>query len=359
MALRLSTSALWDFHDRPHNHNLVAGPWSSFFERSMTWGRTRAQSSCLSTGRTTTILRSAEATAQPDSKELSEEALVVAARAQAAAGLGTLAHPEETKVDLEQIVLSAETRTLLDELLSYARHREELVAEWGFCDTLSYGLGVTALFVGPPGTGKTLAATALAKALGQELYRVDLAQLVSKYIGETEKHLGAVFDAAQQGEVMLLFDEADSLFGKRNEVKSSVDRYANLEVNTLLQRVERFEGVVVLTTNHEKGIDEAFARRIRFRVAFDDPDATARRHLWRALLPAQVPLAADVDLDLLAERYELSGGHIKEVALRAASLAKAAGTAVHQLHLLRSAEAEYRKLGKLSLAEREPPIRGR
>ena len=132
MALRLSTSALWDFHDRPHNHNLVAGPWSSFFERSMTWGRTRAQSSCLSTGRTTTILRSAEATAQPDSKELSEEALVVAARAQAAAGLGTLAHPEETKVDLDQIVLSAETRTLLDELLSYARHREELVAEWGF-----------------------------------------------------------------------------------------------------------------------------------------------------------------------------------------------------------------------------------
>ena len=186
-----------------------------------------------------------------------------------------------------------------------------------------------------------------------------MAQLVSKYIGETEKHLGAVFDAAQHGEVMLLFDEADSLFGKRTEVKSSVDRYANLEVNTLLQRVERFEGVVVLTTNHEKGIDEAFARRIRFRVAFDDPDATARRALWRALLPGQVPLAADVDLNLLAERYELSGGHIKEVVLRAASLAKAAGTAVGQQHLLRSAEAEYRKLGKLSLAEREPPFRGR
>jgi len=294
-----------------------------------------------------------EATARSESKEPSEEALILAARAQAATGLGTLAQPEETKVDLEQIVLGAETRTMIDEMLAYSRHRDELVGDWGFGDTLSYGLGVTALYVGPPGTGKTLAATAIAKALGQELYRVDLAQLVSKYIGETEKHLGAVFDAAQQGEVMLLFDEADSLFGKRTEVKSSVDRYANLEVNYLLQRVERFEGVVVLTTNHEKGIDEAFARRIRFRVAFDDPDATARRHLWRALLPAQVPLAADVDLDLLAERYELSGGHIKEVALRAASLAKAAGTAVQQRHLLRSAEAEYRKLGKLSLAERE------
>jgi SpoVK/Ycf46/Vps4 family AAA+-type ATPase len=295
-----------------------------------------------------------EATARSESREPSEEALILAARSQAATGLGTLARPEETKVELEQVVLGAETRTLLDELLAYAQHRDALVAEWGFGDTLSYGLGVTALFVGPPGTGKTLAAGAIAKALGKELYRVDLAQLVSKYIGETEKHLAEVFDAAQQGEVMLLFDETDSLFGKRTEVKSSVDRYANLEVNYLLQRIERFEGVVVLTTNHEKGIDEAFARRIRFRIEFDAPDAEARRRLWRALLPAQVPLAPEVDLDLLAERYELSGGHIKEVALRAASLAKAAGTAVQQQQLLRSAEAEYRKLGKLSLVQRTP-----
>jgi len=203
------------------------------------------------------------------------------------------------------------------------------------------------LFTGPPGTGKTLAATAIARELGQELYRVDLSQMVSKYIGETEKHLGALFDAAEQGDVVLLFDEADSVFGKRTEVKTSVDRYANLEVNYLLQRIERFDGVVVLTTNFEAGIDEAFARRIRFRVAFDAPDAEARCALWRALMPGDVPLALDVDLPALAAQFELSGGHIKEVVLRAASLAMASSESVSQKHLERSAAAEYRKLGKL------------
>ncbi|MDX9724701.1 MAG: ATP-binding protein, partial [Myxococcota bacterium] len=175
----------------------------------------------------------------------------------------------------------------------------------------------------------------------------------SKYIGETEKHLSTVFSAAENGEVMLLFDEADSLFSKRTEVKTSVDRYANLEVNYLLQRMERFDGVVVLTTNFEAGIDDAFARRIRFRVAFPEPDVKHRFRLWRMLMPADVPLAEDVDFRTLAEDYELSGGHIKEIVLRAAALAMGDGAAeqVSQELLIRSAEAEYRKLGKLVMTQ--------
>jgi len=276
-----------------------------------------------------------------------EERVAALARGVANTGMGALAQPEPCKFGLERLVLEPETRTLLDELVAYAKHRNALASRWGFDGALSYGTGVTALFTGPPGTGKTLAATAIARELGQELYRVDLSQMVSKYIGETEKHLGALFDAAEQGDVVLLFDEADSVFGKRTEVKTSVDRYANLEVNYLLQRIERFDGVVVLTTNFEAGIDEAFARRIRFRVAFDAPDAEARCALWRALMPGDVPLALDVDLPALAAQFELSGGHIKEVVLRAASLAMASSESVSQKHLERSAAAEYRKLGKL------------
>jgi len=158
--------------------------------------------------------------------------------------------------------------------------------------------------------------------------------------------LASVFSAAEQGEVMLLFDEADSLFGKRTQVKSSVDRYANLEVNYLLQRIERFDGLVILTTNFEAGLDDAFARRIRFRVAFPQPDEEGRRELWRALIPSAVP-RRDVDLDVLAATYELSGGHIKEIVLRAASLAMNNGCTLTQALLVRSADAEYRKLGKL------------
>ncbi|MDX9723140.1 MAG: ATP-binding protein, partial [Myxococcota bacterium] len=216
---------------------------------------------------------------------LTESELLDAARSQAQTGLGALASPEPCPFGLDKLVINEETQVLLQELVDYARHRDELLRRWGFGEVLEKGLGVTALFVGPPGTGKSLAATALARELGRELYRINLSQLVSKYIGETEKHLGSVFDAAEQGEVMLLFDEADSLFGKRTEVRTSVDRYANLEVNFLLQRIERFNGVVVLTTNHEKGIDDAFARRIRFRIVFEAPDERARLELWRALLP--------------------------------------------------------------------------
>ncbi|MDX9719867.1 MAG: ATP-binding protein [Myxococcota bacterium] len=276
-----------------------------------------------------------------------------AARAEGRSGLGALAQAESNDVRLDSLILSDENQSLLDELLSYLQHRQVLANELGFAESIPYGLGVTALFSGPPGTGKSHAASAIARVLGLEVYRVDLSQLVSKYIGETEKHLGQLFDAAQGGEIILLFDEADAIFAKRTEVKSSVDRYANLEVGYLLQRIERFDGLVILTTNHEASIDEAFQRRIRFRIAFEQPDAAARERLWRKLVPARLPLGADVDFEQLAQDYELSGGHIKEVVLRAAALAlgeaggQASRTCVIQQHFLRSVEAEYRKLGKL------------
>ena len=231
----------------------------------------------------------------------------------------------------------------------YARHRKELAKEWGFERSMPYGLGLAALFSGPPGTGKTYGAQVIATELQLELYRVDLSQLVSKYIGETEKHLAELFNVAEQGEVLLLFDEADSVFGKRTEVKNSVDRYANLEINYLLQRLERFTGVSILTSNFDSAIDEAFMRRIRFKVPFELPESKSRLILWKKFLSPAIPRADDVDLDVLADMFELSGGHIKEAVLRAASIAYGAKEQrVTQELLIRSAQLEYKKLGKLA-----------
>lgn len=283
-----------------------------------------------------------------DSEESLYMNLSSQARAMSQEGLGSLATPEPARVTMDQLIVSSECQTALEDLLMYARHRRELAKNWGFERSMPYGLGLAALFCGPPGTGKTYGAQVIATELQLELYRVDLSQLVSKYIGETEKHLAELFNAAEQGEILLLFDEADSVFSKRTEVKSSVDRYANLEVNYLLQRLERFSGVSILTSNFESGIDEAFMRRIRFRVPFDLPDEKSRRVLWNKFLSSSIPRSKDVDLRFLAEIFELSGGHIKEAVLRAASIAYGSPQkCVTQDLLIRSAELEYRKLGKL------------
>ena len=282
------------------------------------------------------------------------QALSAHARMLSKEGIGSLATPEPARVPLDQLIVSPECKTALDDLIMYAKHRKELAKEWGFERSMPYGLGLSALFSGPPGTGKTYGAQAIATALKLELYRVDLSQLVSKYIGETEKHLAELFNAAEQGEVLLLFDEADSVFGKRTEVKTSVDRYANLEINYLLQRMERFTGVSILTSNFDSAIDEAFMRRIRFKVPFELPDVEARIVLWKKFLAPQIPLANDVDISYLAETFELSGGHIKEAVLRAASIAYGSAVRVVTQDLLfRSAELEYKKLGKLMLATSE------
>jgi SpoVK/Ycf46/Vps4 family AAA+-type ATPase len=218
--------------------------------------------------------------------------------------------------------------------------------DWGFAQGRAERRGVRLLFCGTPGTGKTLAAEVMARALGVEMLVVDLASLVSKWIGETEKNLAAVFDLAERSRALLLFDEADALFAKRTETSDAHDRYANLETAYLLQRLERYESIAVLTTNLRSNLDSAFSRRFEYIVEFPEPDAAARLALWRLHLPASAPLAADVDLAELADWYAISGAQIKNAALAAAFLAAAAGSAIGQRHFLAAIEREYDKAGR-------------
>jgi SpoVK/Ycf46/Vps4 family AAA+-type ATPase len=194
----------------------------------------------------------------------------------------------------------------------------------------------------------------IAGELGLDLHQVDLSRIVSKWVGETEKQLAQLFDAAESGHTIILFDEADSLFSKRTEVKSSNDRYANLEVNYLLQRMEAFSGIAVLTTNHDAAIDEAFRRRLSFRIRFPMPEADERERLWRSLFPSTARVNRDVDLTALAERYEMSGGYIRNAVLRAAFHAANEGTAICMRHVVRAAALEYAAMGKVSTATQRP-----
>ena len=224
---------------------------------------------------------------------------------------------------------------------------------WGFATKGLRGLGISALFSGVSGTGKTMAAEVLANELRLDLYRIDLSAVVSKYIGETEKNLRRVFDAAEEGGAILLFDEADALFGKRTEVKDSHDRYANIEVSYLLQRVEAYRGLAILTTNLKSALDTAFLRRIRFILSFPFPDLEQRAEIWRRIFPNQTPTRA-LDFAALA-RLNVAGGNIRNIAMNAAFLAANANEPVSMSHLLRSAQGEYSKLER-SLTEGE--IRG-
>ena len=247
----------------------------------------------------------------------------------------------------EDLVLPPEQITSVIELLARIRERGRVYEEWGFADKLGKGLGVTALFSGPPGTGKTMCAGLIARDLGTEIYQVDLSKLASKWIGETEKNLAALFDAAEAGHAILLFDEADAVFGKRTEVRSSNDRHANHETNYLLQRLESFTGICILTTNHENAIDEAFRRRLSVHVRFPMPEAEERTKLWQALIPAAAPRAEDLRFEQLGEAFVMSGGYIRNAVLRAAFLAADARTAIDAHFLLRAAQLEYEAMGKV------------
>ena len=276
------------------------------------------------------------------------EILLELVRRRLAHQVGELADVVKTTMDWKDVILSDEIMDRVIEFLNFARHRQSVMREMGFGRKLAYGRGLSALFSGPPGTGKTMICSLLAKELGMELYRIDLSQVVNKYIGETEKNLGKVFDEAARGQVILLFDEADSIFSKRTEVRSSNDRYANLEVNYLLQRMESFEGIVVMTTNAESSIDRAFLRRIRFRVRFPAPSEADRERLWRGMVPKEVPLAADVDFRALAAKFPMAGGNIMNALVRAATSAAASGQPVSQHHLVWAAQLEYSEMGFLA-----------
>ncbi|MEA2972184.1 MAG: hypothetical protein QOG82_642 [Actinomycetota bacterium] len=287
--------------------------------------------------------------ARADARLLEVADLHAGARSQNAAGLERLARRVEPQVDWNELVLPAGVLGQLQELTARARHRDKVLDDWGMARGSSKGRGIAALFAGESGTGKTISAEAVAADLGLHLYVIDLATVVDKYIGETEKNLDRIFDEADRVNGVLLFDEADAIFGKRSEVKDAHDRYANVEVAYLLQRIERFDGVAVLTTNLRANVDEAFTRRLDAVVDFQVPDEADRRLLWRRHLRAGVPREDDIDLDFLARAFKLSGGNIRNIALGAAFLAAGADRPVAMADLVRATEREYRKLGRLCL----------
>ena len=242
----------------------------------------------------------------------------------------------------DDLVLPEMQKQTLRQLAMQSRHRMKVYENWGFAAKGRRGLGLSALFSGPSGTGKTLAAEVLAGELDLDLYRIDLSSVVSKYIGETEKNLKQVFDAAETGGILLLFDEADALFGKRGEVKDSHDRYANIEVSYLLQRMESFQGLAILTTNLKSSLDKAFQRRLRFTIDFPFPDAAQREAIWSRVFPAQTP-TKDLQPDRLA-KLNMTGGNIRNIALNAAFLAAAAGASVEMAHVLQATRMEAVKI---------------
>lgn len=262
---------------------------------------------------------------------------------------GEMFSPLHCPYSWDDLVLPASVRQHLQELENQTRLRGEVFDDWGFGRVHSGARGVSALFAGPSGTGKTMAAQVLARSLGMELYRVDLAGVVNKYIGETEKHLKLVFDACERSNVLLFFDEADALFGQRTQVKDAHDRFANIEIDYLLQRMEQFDGLAVLATNRRSDLDRAFVRRLRFIIDFVQPSPAERLALWRRALPAATPagepLLEQIDFDLLATRLAMNGAAIKTSGLCAAFLARAEGTRIGMRHVLAAARREMTKAG--------------
>ena len=271
--------------------------------------------------------------------------LETACRLQSNTRLASLAQKVVPRYRLSDIVLPPDRLDVLREILNAVRYRARVYEDWGFGRRLSLGKGLNVLFAGPSGTGKTMSAEVLAAELGLDLYKIDLSTVVSKYIGETEKNLARIFAEGETANAILFFDEADALFGKRSEVRDSHDRYANLEISYLLQRMEQYEGVVILATNLRKNMDDAFVRRMHFTVEFPLPGAADRRRIWSGLWPAEAPRSAEIDLDLLAQRFEIADGNIRNIVLAASFLAAADGGTVTMGHLLRATQREYQKMG--------------
>jgi hypothetical protein len=286
---------------------------------------------------------------QHPAAENAARVVLYASRRIASANLPHFARRIEPVFQLEDVVLPADRHAQLRELVSQVTHADTVLEAWGFKRQLPYGRGVAALFSGPSGTGKTMAAQAIARQLDTELYIVDLARIVSKYIGETEKNLDAAFNDAERASAVLLFDEADALFGKRSDVKDSHDRYANIEVAYLLQRMETYSGVAILTTNLRQNLDSAFLRRLRFIIEFPKPDAAARERIWQQCLSSGAPRAADLDFTQLARRVDITGGNIRQITLQAAFAAAAEAAPIAMRHLIAATRAELRKLGRAEI----------
>ncbi|MGF6754548.1 ATP-binding protein [Paraburkholderia sp. GAS42] len=261
--------------------------------------------------------------------------------------LSTLARKITPRVGWDDIVLPPARLLQLREICNHMKYRHQVFSEWGFERKLISSKGLMALFAGPSGTGKTMAAEIIAGELGLDLYKIDLSSVISKFIGETEKNLARIFDEAETANAVLFFDEADALFGRRSEVKDSHDRYANIEVGYLLQRIEEYEGVAILATNFRRNMDEAFVRRLQFTVDFALPGEADRYRMWQRILPEQTPRDPAIDLGQLACRFDLTGGNIRNIAVAAAFLAADDRDIVRMTHLIAATQREYQKMGKL------------
>ena len=282
-----------------------------------------------------------------DGPALTRRSVDAALRRRASHVLGPLARPLPPRLQWDDLVLAPDRKDMLRELCRHAVHREKVLDAWGFRGGLAGGRGLVALFTGASGTGKTLAAGLVAGRLGVDAYQIDLASVVSKYIGETEKHLARLFDEAEAASALLFFDEADAVFGKRTEVRDSHDRYANIETSYLLQRLDSYEGVVILASNFRRNIDDAFLRRMHFCVDFPLPEVAERLQIWRRVLPPELPRDPGLELARFAERFPLTGGNIRNIAVAAAYLAAADDVPLAARHLVAATRRELQKLGKV------------
>ena len=278
-----------------------------------------------------------------EERTISEALIYQCCYRQAVHKLGALASPVPPAFDWDDVVMPEGPKRLLRQACTHVLYQHQVYYRWGFDAKVRYGRGLSILFAGAPGTGKTMCAQVIANQLHMELYKINLSQIVSKYIGETEKNLRAVFTEARNANSILFFDECDALFGKRSEVKDAHDRNANVEVSYLLQQIEEYDGVCILATNLIGNIDAAFMRRITYVIRFPFPDPDTREQIYRRMIPAAAEISDDIDWRFLAEKFELSGGHIKNIVLAAAFMAAGEGRAVSMRHMLQAAVNEMKK----------------
>ena len=301
----------------------------------------------LTTEQLQDLVSTAKDIAMQNGRSLESQDLFAAARAHSNPRLAALARKITPRYSWSDLILPEDQVQLLQEMVNTIRSRPIVLEKWGVGKKLASSAGVTGLFFGPPGTGKTMAAEVIAGELHLDLYKIDLSSMVSKYIGETEKNLEKIFTEAESSNAILFFDEADAIFGKRSEVKDAHDRYANIEISYLLQRMEMYNGVTILATNLRANLDDAFMRRIQFALSFPDPRAADRLRIWKTLLPADIPQNDNLDLEYMAEQFEIPGGNIRNIIVGAAYLAAANGQVLDMEHLLHSTRRELQKMGRL------------
>lgn len=301
-------------------------------------------------GRIRTVLHNAALlarTSEEKREEIDLDELYYCCREESDRGMLAFSQKIKPHYTWDDIVLPPDTLAQLQEICNSIRNRQKVFWEWGFEQKFSLGKGLNVLLAGPPGIGKTMSAEIIANELRLDLYKIDLSCVVSKYIGETEKNLGRIFREAETSNCILFFDEADALFGKRTEVKDSHDRYANIEVNFLLQKMEEYDGIVLLATNMRKNLDAAFTRRLHYVVDFPFPDENLRASIWQRSFPGELPVSPDIDFQFLAGRFKVSGGNIKNVAINSAFLASSNGGKVNMENIILALKREYQKMGKM------------